>query len=283
MSVCGFCNKKLTLGSGHIIACIVCRNFFHATQECTALTASEVRVAEMKSKSLLYKCVDCTNEKKTCCSETLLGIKDDISIIKESCSAIDAMAKDIKDLQVSVSSIPDMKKDIDDLKKDLSNVKTNNVNNEEIINELQDRIQRSRNIILFNVLEVKAHVDSELAKRILKDIPVSTSNITTKRIGQAKEGAVRPLIITMNSTSDAHLVIKNKNKLDKKIKVSLDKTKSQREQYTAVVDELKKKLDEGESDLVVRYINNKPTVTKRSASAHSTEVIVNSQVSKNGN
>ncbi|KAJ8665145.1 hypothetical protein QAD02_006807 [Eretmocerus hayati] len=138
--------------------------------------SSEVRVAETKSKSLLYKCVDCTKEKKTCCSEILLGIKDDISIIKESYSAIDAMAKDIKDLQVSVSFIPDMKKDIDDLKKDLSNVKTNNVNNEEIINELQDRIQRSRNIILFNVLEVEAHVDSELAKRILKDIPVSTSN-----------------------------------------------------------------------------------------------------------
>ncbi|KAJ8678499.1 hypothetical protein QAD02_014286 [Eretmocerus hayati] len=264
MSLCSTCNKKLFYGNGHVVVGVTCHSFFHATKDCTRLTASEIKVVELKTKSMLYKCEDCHTKGISCCSEALAGLKVDLDAIKKSCSRIDSLASDIKDLQASVNTIPELQSNMDDLKAKVDSMSMQNSEQEALIKEIQDRIQRAKNIILFHVDEnPDVKTDTEVVKHILKDIPVSTDNITTTRIGNPVNGEIRPLLVTLNNTNDPHLILKNKSKLDLKYGVSLDKTKQQRLEYKAALDSLKLRMSKGETDLVVRYVNNKPIVTKK--------------------
>lgn len=60
MSHCAECNKKLS-STIAIACCKSCNNLYHASQECTGLSATEIRVIELKTKSLVFKCASCAS------------------------------------------------------------------------------------------------------------------------------------------------------------------------------------------------------------------------------
>ncbi|KAJ8671320.1 hypothetical protein QAD02_002579 [Eretmocerus hayati] len=163
-----------------------------------------------------------------------------------------------------------MQGDILQLEKDMAIVQTqvNNNNNRSVISdniylEVQERMTTAKNIILFHVPEnPNILMGVQQVQCILKEIPVDTSNIHTYRIGTPAANTARPMIVTLNSPQDAHLVLKNKMQIDKIFIVGLDKTKMQQAQYKRAKSEMDQRLSAGEKDLIIRFVNDIPTVVK---------------------
>ncbi|KAJ8667842.1 hypothetical protein QAD02_009505 [Eretmocerus hayati] len=276
MSLCNTCGKGFD--NCLIVNCIYCRKFFHATEKCADLTASEIKVVALKTKvSMVYKCMECKDNGPACCSETIGVIKSDLDIIKESVAKIDTLTvnldstrREVSELKKSIDDqIPSIQGDIVQLKNDMvavqNQMKSDNASvSETIYHEVQERITKSKNIILFKVPEVPNILQEiQQVQEILKDTPVNTSNIQAHRIGAPAANTTRPIIVTLNSPQDAHLILKNKKRIDQRYIVALDKTKMQQAQYKQAKSELVQRMSDGEEDLMIRFVNNIPTVVKK--------------------
>ncbi|KAJ8671954.1 hypothetical protein QAD02_003213 [Eretmocerus hayati] len=156
MSHCFACNESFD-GKQLIVACIVCTELYHATNKCADLTASEIKVIELKKKpKLQFKCANCEKSGKLSFGDHLANVKNsleeqfdnlkcnleslnksfskDISVIKndlknikESCATIDSLGEkvdtaqeDIVNLKASVNCIPKIQDEIDSIKATLA-------------------------------------------------------------------------------------------------------------------------------------------------------------------
>ena len=86
-----------------------------------------------------------------------------------------------------------------------------NVNIDNLAFDIQDRLARSRNIILYGVNEIQGasqQSDSEQVATILSRVPgLDLSNIVTRRLGKLVTGGKpRPLLVRLISTDEVSLV-----------------------------------------------------------------------------
>ncbi|KAJ8681528.1 hypothetical protein QAD02_017320 [Eretmocerus hayati] len=96
---------------------------------------------------------------------------------------------------------------------------------------------------------------SELKKSIDDQIPSIQ--------GAAAANTIGPIIVTLNSPEDAHLILKNRKRIDPRYIVALDKTKMQQAEYKKTKSELVQRISDGEVDLMIRFVTNIPTVVKK--------------------
>uniref|UniRef100_A0A6P7GTF1 Uncharacterized protein LOC114340545 n=1 Tax=Diabrotica virgifera virgifera TaxID=50390 RepID=A0A6P7GTF1_DIAVI len=77
----------------------------------------------------------------------------------------------------------------------------------------------------------------------------------------------RPLKVTMMSSEDALFVLKNKSKLNQNsnsnIYIKQDLTSCQSKYLAELQTELQSRIDNGEKNLTIRYINKIPRITTR--------------------
>lgn len=200
--------------------------------KCSELTATELRVFSLTNPKLSYLCQDCQE-----------GLKQ-----------VPAMRKLVSELQQQVQ--------------DLKTQQSKGIDVELIIREVQERQNRSCNVIAFGIPESKStsveerknHDKKEIVKAFETVPNCDVGDITTIRLGKFDCNKARPLKILMRSKSSAVSVLRNKNLLPTGIKVKSDLTPYQRDHLTKLRAELDERTNQGEKDLTIKYVNNLPKI-----------------------
>lgn len=82
------------------------------------------------------------------------------------------------------------------------------------------------------------------------------------RIGKYDAGKSRRVKVCYETTGPAKLLLRNKDKLPKDIKIFSDQTPAQHKYLQELKDELSRRQANGESDIIIKYINGTPAITK---------------------
>lgn len=236
---CKCCNQQFE--AILMVTCCICKDKFK--NSCVDITANEVRTLN-SNKGYDWTCINCR------------PISQDIKQLK---ALIIDLQQEIKQLRV------ERNQPVGECSLDF----------EEIVSELSERQKRMKNIILFNVIEQdqqkpsaariegdKSHAISILSS-IAPEVPVN--DIKPIRLGSFSANKIRPIKITLQNEHATVNVFKNAHKLKshqtyKKVKVSSDKTKRQIEFYKKTKQEMNDRLEAGETNLKIKYINQIPKI-----------------------
>lgn len=141
-----------------------------------------------------------------------------------------------------------------------------------IIIELQERLERSKNIIITGIsephsenMEEKRETDRCEVKKILSDIyPTYPEPEKIIRLGKYDGKKTRPLKVCFSTPETAKILLKNKlNCKDGHIKIYSDQTPNQKQDMENLRDELRQRKEKGESDLIIKYIKGTPKIIKQ--------------------
>ncbi|XP_050540505.1 uncharacterized protein LOC126905115 [Daktulosphaira vitifoliae] len=142
---------------------------------------------------------------------------------------------------------------------------TSNTTHFDIINEIADRQSRINNIILFNLPEpTETKPDSDQIKLILDEMELKIQPVRYFRLGNPSS-RTRPLKITFNDTKNVFDILRAQSKIRssnqfKEIRFSSDRTMKQREQMSKLRQELESRRNNGEQNIIIKYIKGNPTI-----------------------
>lgn len=208
-------------------------------------------------EAALIKSIKSTNIKIYCnrCNVSISVLTEVKSMIAELKNSVNSRFAEIESL----------------IKTSITNVE---VQKEAILNESVERATKSRNIIIYNFPENNSAIDSisvdevgqvnDILELCDKTLVVSPSSV--KRIGKKSADKIRPLRVTLADSFAAKLCLKNKklllaDKVFNKITITDDKTTHQLNFLKDLRAELKNRIDTGEKNLTIKYINKTPTIT----------------------
>lgn len=140
----------------------------------------------------------------------------------------------------------------------------------ELLNELYDRQTRANNVIVFNLPELNSENSgnqSEMShlKDLFYDIGLNLQIIKAHRLGKPLSIRPRPLKVTLLNASDTFSVLRSQYKLHGSqkwpdIRFSSDRSAKQREFMSNLREELRKRREKGEKDIIIKYIKGIPTI-----------------------
>lgn len=134
--------------------------------------------------------------------------------------------------------------------------------------ELQERSERAKNIIIYNVKESQSKVpderidhDKSHVSSLLRKIGVETNpDFAVIRLGRSNDGS-RPMKVIFGDASMAMSCIRQKSKLKgSDVSIKQDLTIMQRGHLKSLLTELKTRKDNGENNLGIRYNNGIPYI-----------------------
>lgn len=140
--------------------------------------------------------------------------------------------------------------------------------NEQIIHEIQERKKREHNIIIAGVPEqTSSNVEQRLLNdesevlKILSQINKDISKPTKIfRIGKFLPGKMRGLKVCFDNPDAAMQLLRSKNKLSTNVKIFSDQTPAQRDYFQKIKNELTHRVNNGERDITIKYINGIPKI-----------------------
>lgn len=226
-----------------MVTCSICKSlYFHS---CVDLSTSEVRAIKSK-KGLKWTCQNCAN------------IGDGLNDLK---AIVLALQKEIESLK--------------SIKVDPPNNNCN-LDYEEIIQEINERNVRKRNVVVFGLPE-NSNLSS--ADRKVRDLNAvtnvlrylsptyDTSNINQFRLGKfdATKTSARPIKIILNDEQLVHELIRNAKQLQNHdtlsgVRISLDRTPRQLEYYRSLKNEMNMRTANGESNLQIKHVRGIPKI-----------------------
>lgn len=209
------------------------------------------------------------NSKYKSINDKLISYESKINIINNSLDGI-------------LLAISNLREENAILKNELSNLhskitileSSSNVNctlsSEEVINEAQNRLVKSKNIIVFNILELPNESDNtslSVAKEFMSDIALDLDIVQAKRIGNARSGG-RPLLLKFNDANEPRLLLRNKSKLHslekwKNVWVNADLTQYQQTQIKSLRDILRQKRADDDFNSIIKYVNGVPKIVPK--------------------
>lgn len=138
----------------------------------------------------------------------------------------------------------------------------------EALDEIEDRKTRSKNIILFNVPESQSTTqaqciadDTNRVTSILNKVTsLNTNNIKLYRLGAKRSDKTRPIKMEFAEPSQAKLILQNRHVVSNEINIKCDQTVLQRKQLSDLRKELEDRLQRGEANLTIKYINSCPKI-----------------------
>lgn len=228
----------------------------------------------IKSQFELFK-----NELMKSISEQLKTLSDKIVNIEQAMKITqDKLKLEMNELRNEVteikrnmnSSSTEVDSQLTILKDALATASQQNINAEEIINEVSDRQRRRLNVVIFGVNEqpiemgrdTRSQEDVSAVSAILTSIRSNSLINNIQRLGRYSNNATRPrpIKITLACESDVTYILKNAKSITsqerfKNIRLSPDRTPKQIEHYKKLKNELGARLNNGESDLVIKYVN----------------------------
>lgn len=184
---------------------------------------------------------------------------------------VSAISEELKGILSKVERLEDnygaILKDVDNLKAQVmvSKSTSNQHSLDEIQFEMNDRLVRSKNIVMYNVPEGStSHEDNQYVSCLIDELKPSldkADEIKFMRLGKRRDNSSRPLKIVCSSQKDAFSLFNVRQKLKKPMAMSLDRTKAQRELLASVRKELDDRKKKGEVDITIKYVRGQPTIT----------------------
>lgn len=143
--------------------------------------------------------------------------------------------------------------------------------NEDTILEIQQRIERQKNIVIAGIcelqnnnLEQRQSYDRnevvKLTKSIFSECP---DPIKVFRLGKHKPGKNRLLKVCFATAETAKYLLQNQPKNYCNIRLYSDQTPAQRNYMNHLKEELDRREKSGELDLTIKYIKNVPKIVKK--------------------
>ncbi|CAG4949723.1 unnamed protein product [Parnassius apollo] len=180
--------------------------------KCSGLIATEMRVVALQTPKLSYLCDEC---------------------------------------EEGLRQIPDLRRLVTELQQQVQELRKNHinvVNLDTVINELQEKKNRSRNLIMFEIPEStanspeyrKSHDKDQVSKTITSLATPEPEILTVIRLGKpvSKIEKPRPIKVVLANIYNAINFLKNKGKLPNSVKVKADMTPYQRDQLRRLREEL---------------------------------------------
>lgn len=143
---------------------------------------------------------------------------------------------------------------------------------EKIIQEMQYRSNREKNIVLVGLPEQISGSPEDRISKDEADVHKTVSLVSTDipkpskvfRIGKLQPGKHRNVKVCFETTEPAKKLLRNRNKLPHGQKMFSDQTPAQQNYMKNLREELKDRQERGETDLTIKYINGTPTIIKNS-------------------
>lgn len=241
MLICSCCNRSYDAVG--MVKCSICKKLFKNT--CVDITANEVRILNM-NKGYDWSCLRCRE-----------------------------FGNEIKDLKALILKLQD---DIQTLKAENNESKTvpSGTFFEEIIEEINERNKRQRNLVIFGVTEPDQNLPNEARENSDKSevsdllhvvLPeLNTNDIKPIRLGRFATDRTRPIKIRLDNETDVLKVIRHSNTLKNsryrnKVFISVDRTPRQLEYYKKIREELNQRKNAGENNIKIKYVNGIPKIT----------------------
>ena len=270
MSTCNSCKKGFK-EKQQIISCCICLKLFHADQKCTGTSPTEERVIQLRSdRKLLFRCKECENTGFT--GESFQDIVNDIHMqvdkFTEICKNIDASVEKFKDIELKLGKLVELAPKVDDLELRMKKIESTKYESK-IINEINERQWKSKNIIIHKLKESDDEGDLAFVLDLFQDAPsefsITSDTIKIKRLGllDKKKPDSRPLRVRLQSVELVSWIFSKYKEKNKEISISNDNTKMQSDYYKEVKAELQKQLLDGKKDLVIKHRNGIPTIVKK--------------------
>lgn len=221
-------------------------------------------------------------------AEHLNRISQDVSSIKEEISIIKATTSNLSiehnKLKLQIADILDFKNNIDSkiatLEHKIESLKITNDDHpqrhksfcyEDFIRETQERQHREKNLIIRGIkeihstdLEVRRRHDFEEVKNIIKMANSdSVDPIKTIRLGNYKPDSHRPIKVIFEANETPKAILRNKKNIKpESIKIYSDETPQQKHYREKLQEELRRRQNNGEADITIKYIRGIPKITK---------------------
>lgn len=207
--------------------------------DCHGMSPTEVRVFELKTvpRVMTFLCGDC----KSALSQLPLIMKK-----------LNELTEEVQQLRMRQSMLA----------------------TESAIKEINERANRSSNIIIYDVPESVSDMVDERKEHDRRECTAVVQTITKRvkldniklfRLGAPKKDAnvrPRPLKVVLHSKGDALEILRNRTKLGKPSSITADLTPMQREYMKYLREELNKRMNDGETDITIKYIRGYPTIVK---------------------
>jgi hypothetical protein len=193
--------------------------------------------------------------------EILTSVKEDLRKIENHLESLDSRIVNLEHIFGKLKNSQEKQQlEINELK---SFVLQSEISKTELLNEVDDRVSRRNNIIVFGLLEDengsskdRASSDKEHTEEVFRVLGVEDLKISdTWRLGKKCDGKIRPLKVTLqDSILKKALVQKSrflrKNTKFKNVYIDYDKTKFQQSEWNHLRRELNKRRESGE-DVVI--------------------------------
>lgn len=146
----------------------------------------------------------------------------------------------------------------------------------DLFDEMQDRNSRSRNVIMYNIKESNSAESGERIKHdkarvieVLGRMDCDQSALfKVVRIGR-RESKTRPVKVLFHDARMVGECLSGKKKLmGSEIGVNLDMTIMQRKQVKDLHEEVKRRRENGEKDVMIKYTNGVPQIAKLNISGN---------------
>ncbi|KAJ8685613.1 hypothetical protein QAD02_021406 [Eretmocerus hayati] len=103
MSPCKTCSQPFK--NQLIASCVICNELFHADPECAVITASEVKVLQLKNKPLLeFTCNDSKQLGRDRHYKVLEKLSSDIDVIEGKCNTIPSIEDQLDDMKEKIET-----------------------------------------------------------------------------------------------------------------------------------------------------------------------------------
>lgn len=209
---------------------------------------------------------------------TVLIIGQLYAVIMEQNKKMESVLEEIKSAKADQQRLVVLEELVHGLRSDLVDLRggvnvpaiKNDQDSETLLEEMQDRSLRAKNIIFHNVEESLskdfqqriAH-DCDIAESTFASIGVIPGIFKASRVGKPRKNIKRPLRVTFNNTQVVRDCLAKRKKLietQTPIRLSADMTIAQRKHLKKLYEEVGKRKEEGEIDLFVKFFNGIPRI-----------------------
>lgn len=215
--------------------------------------------------------------------ENITSINDNLKDIKTSTDLLIAENKELKQqIMALTDTVEENKGKIVALETEVQKLKLTKPNTQishqasldEVLTEFHDRTERSKNIIIVGIPE--SHIENSKdrqvsdqceAYKVLKSIyPSCPEAEKIIRLGKYVQKKSRPLKVYFANHDTPKIILKNKSKLQVEgVHLFSDQTPLQQKHIKELSTELKSRQEQGENDLIIKYIKGTPRIIKQSA------------------
>nr|XP_036219177.1 uncharacterized protein LOC118681010 [Bactrocera oleae] len=162
---------------------------------------------------------------------------------------------------------------IDKIEKQLQSISNLNGDPNFIISELNERMKRESEVVIYNVPESKkpAGLDrrndniEQVAALITEDLSNKIPDIKVRRLGKPVQGKTRPVLLYTPSPATAREVIKINPAGDTGIKFKPSLTHAQQQHLNMLRTELNELIKGGDNKRTIKYINGVPKIVDKPA------------------